>query len=115
MPALPRTARHRGTEPGLCHPGRRLAAIGSALKEGITPDCSEVVFTGPFEREVRVSADRQSVTHRAMAWSAVYSLDELPRWISFYEQLAEKPTMLRAQADVEVLHRARDLLARKVP
>lgn len=79
----------------------------------MSADSSDTLFTGPFEREVRVSADGQSVTHRAMAWSAVYTLNELPRWIAFYEELAEKPTMLRAQADVEVLHKARGLLARE--
>ena len=33
-------------------------------------DRTEVIFTAAFEREVRVSADRQRGTHRAMAWSA---------------------------------------------
>ncbi len=28
-------------------------------------DAREVIFTGPFDREIRVSADRQSITHRA--------------------------------------------------
>jgi hypothetical protein len=27
-------------------------------------DVQEVNFTGPFDREVRVSADRQTITHR---------------------------------------------------
>ena len=32
-------------------------------------DDEEATFTGPFDREVRVSADRQTITHRGMAWS----------------------------------------------
>ena len=75
------------------------------------PDQSEVVFTAPFDREVRVSADRQRITHRAMAWSMDYTPDELLRWIAFYERMAQQPGMVRAPADVEVLHKARDLLA----
>ena len=31
-------------------------------------DAAEVIFTGSFDREVRVSADRQTITHRAMDW-----------------------------------------------
>ena len=31
-------------------------------------DRSEAIFTASFDREVRVSADRQTITHRAMDW-----------------------------------------------
>jgi len=31
---------------------------------------AEAVFTAAFDREVRVSADRRRITHRARAWSA---------------------------------------------
>lgn len=74
-------------------------------------DPSEVVFTGPFEREVRVSADRRTVSHRAAAWFMEYTPDQLLVWIEYYERLAHDTGTPRAQADVEVLHKARDLLA----
>ena len=76
-------------------------------------DRSEAVFTGPFGREARVSADRQAVTHRALAWSATHTPDQLQAWIEFYERMAESVGSPTYQADVEVLHKARDLLARE--
>ena len=75
------------------------------------PDPSDVVFTAAFDRKVRVSPDRQRITHRAMAWSMDYPLDELNRWIAFYQRMAQQPGMVRAPADIEVRHKARDLLA----
>ncbi len=79
------------------------------------PDTSEVILTAAFDREVRISPDRQRITHRAMAWSMNYTPDELLRWIAFYERMAQQPGMIRAPADVEVLHKARELRAREVP
>ena len=73
-------------------------------------DAREVIFTGPFDREVRVSADRQTITHRAMDWSGIYTPAQLLTWIQFYEHLATHAAMSRAKADVQVLHAARDLV-----
>ncbi len=74
-------------------------------------DRSEAVFTGPFGREARVSAGRQAVTHRAMAWSATDTPDQLQARIEFYEEMVAKVGTPMYRADVEVLHKARDLLA----
>ena len=71
---------------------------------------NEKVFTSAHDREVRVSADRQTIIYRAMAWSCTYSPERLLRWIPFYERLAQDPGTPRAKADVEVLCAARDLL-----
>ena len=76
-------------------------------------DAPEVIFANSFDREVRVSADRQTITHRAMDWSGTYTPARLLTWIQFYEQLATNPAMSRATSDVEVLHAARDLLVKE--
>ena len=34
-----------------------------------SPDAQAVIFIAPFDCEFRVSADRQTITHRAMDWS----------------------------------------------
>lgn len=78
----------------------------------MSADSSDTVFTGPFEREARVSADGQMVTHRAMAWSMTYTPETLPKWIAFYERMATNPTLPRAQVDVELLHKAEGALAK---
>ncbi len=53
----------------------------------------EVVFTAAYGREARISADRQTVAHRAGPWSAVYTPEQLLSWIGFYERkVAEQPT-----------------------
>ena len=83
------------------------------LEADSLPTRSEVVFTAPFDREVRVAADRRTVTHRAMAWSARYSPDELLGWLAWYEERAERIGTPMNRADVEVLRQARDLLARE--
>jgi hypothetical protein len=77
------------------------------------PDLPEAVFTASFDREVRVSADRRRITHRARSWSSDYTPAQLHRWIEFYERIAADPRMSASQADVEVLHAARDLIARE--
>ncbi len=76
-------------------------------------DPSDVVFTGPFEREARVSADRRTITHRAMAWSMDYTPNELIKWIGFYERMVDRRDTPQFRADVEVLHKARDLMAQE--
>lgn len=76
-------------------------------------DAPEVIFTGSFDREVRVSADRQTITHRAMDWSGIDTPETLVTWIVFYERLATEPGTPRAKADVEVLHAARALLVKE--
>ena len=76
-------------------------------------DAQEVIFTASFDREVRVSADRQTITHRAMDWSGIYTPAQLLAWIQFYERLATNPAMPRANADVEVLLAVRDLLVKE--
>ena len=89
-----------------------MAAVRLAVMESPMLDQSEAIFSAAFDREVRVSADGQRITHRAMAWSMDYTPDELIPWIAFYERMAEQPGMVRAPADVEVLHKARARLAR---
>jgi hypothetical protein len=69
-------------------------------------DAREAIFTSPFDREIRVSADRQTIAHRAMDWSGTYTPARLLTWIQFYEHLAKDPAMPRAKAEVEVLHTA---------
>ena len=42
------------------------------MEEDIHPashDVRDVIFTCPLKREVRISADRQTITHSAMDWS----------------------------------------------
>ncbi len=74
---------------------------------------SEVVFTAAYDREVRVSADRQKVTHRAMGWSAEYTPEQLLTWLAFYQRKADQARSPYCVADVEVLCAARDLLAKE--
>ena len=92
-----------------------MTAFRPAMNETLMRHLPEVPFTAAFDREVRVSRDRQCITHRAMAWSMDYTPDELLRWIAFYERMAQQPGTVRAPADVEVLHKARDLLAQEGP
>ena len=63
------------------------------------------------EREARVSAGRQAVTHRATTWSATHTPDQLQAWIAFYEEMATKVGSPTHQADLQVRHTVRSLLA----
>ena len=72
---------------------------------------TDTIFTAAHDREARVSADRQRITHRAGAWSATYTPEELVRWLAFYEQQAAKKVSPTYDADVEVLRKARALVA----
>ncbi len=90
-----------------------MAPVRPAMTEKTMPDQSEAVFPGPFEREARVSADRRTITHRAMAGSMDYTPAELVRWLGFYERMLARRDTPQYQADVKVLTKARDLLARE--
>lgn len=60
----------------------------------------EAIFIGPFDREIRVSADRKTITHCAMDWSGTYTPAQLLTWVPFYERLATDAAMPRAKADL---------------
>ena len=76
-------------------------------------DVPEVIFTGPLKREVRISADHQTITHSAMDWSGTYTPERLVTWIAFYERMMRDSPSPYFKADVEVLHAARDLLVKE--
>ncbi len=90
-----------------------MAPVRPAMTEKTMPDRTEAVFPGPFEREVRVSADRRTITHRAMAWYMDYTPAELVRWLGFYERMLARQDVSQYRADVEVLTKARNLLTRE--
>lgn len=76
-------------------------------------DAREAILTGPLRREVRISADRQTITHSAMDWSGTYTPQRLVTWIAFYERMLRDSPSPYFKSDVEVLHAARDLLVKE--
>ncbi len=83
----------------------RLAADGSRSDED--------VFTAAQGREVRVSADRRTITHRAATWVTEYSLEQFLFWHAWHERKFAMQPRPDLRADVEVLRAAWDLLVKE--
>ncbi len=73
-------------------------------------DSCDKVLAAPGLK-VRISADRQRITHCAATWSATYTPQDLPRWLAFYERMAGLHPYPAYRAHVEVLSQAQDALA----
>ncbi len=74
---------------------------------------TESVFTAAYDREARVSPDRQRIRHTAGAWSAEYNHERFLFWQAWYTRKAEQHGTAQYRADAEVLRAARDLLVKE--
>ena len=74
---------------------------------------TEAVFTAPHDREVRVSADRQKITHRSGPRFTEYDHDRFRFWLAWFERKAAMQRRPEDRADAEVLRAARDLLVKE--